>query len=676
MKKILLLLLGFSSSAFALEFNPIAPPKVEISDAHGVNLQSLQLARSLETISIGGKLGLSHHVQLYTDLFADGDYYGYVDAFAGTVMPKIISQNSVYIMANGDGYPMFFRDSGGPEHDHTKRVSVMRAYGPAGTQDFLVYQNGALDIDASAVTGLSDEVGVTFKAVGDARHTLVQSPDKMYLTWTTPDGTESKYSNSGRRLMEVTYPNGYKVRVGYKAVSTNTGFMLKYHFNAVFYSTPSQIVGINLANQYCSADAATCDTTGWPTATFTWPGGTPSIFWTPSMPLSNYLVTLATPSGVTEIQYQPENVCITDLGYEDMNCSTSRSGLAKWSPRLRSIKTPESTIPNYVYTYENIGTVVSVSTGTGSGSYWYNNNRAGQIVTATLNGTEKVFYGGPSVSSGTMTTYSSENDVTQIRVQSAQYDFNVINSVTTKDGGHYVYHKDLRHFVEFYTPIKGLGPKQHYYYNGPRGNLNKITAVDASGNETVLKEVLEFESNGEACIHRKTCNKPKRVQDARGNVTEYFYDPDGRFGDPIKIVAPANKHGVRPTRIYNYEPMYAYYKKNGAAITQDPDPIWMLTSEHTCQTTEATSTSCLGGDVDMVKTSYYYGPQNSGQPNNLLLLGMAVTAAEPVNMLAPGGSSNTIQITTKRTCFQYDKYGNKIGETEPNANLAQCPANY
>ncbi len=652
MKKILFLIAGFSFSAFALQDNPIAPPKVEIADKHGVNVQSLQLARNLNTVSIGGELGLSHHVQLYTDLFAEGNYYGYVDAFAGTVTPKNISSNSIQIMTNANGDPIFFRDSGTYETDHTKRVSVMRAYGPAGSQDFLMYQNGVVIPDASATSGY------IFKAVGDARHTLTESADKSYLTWITPEGVESKYSNVGRRLIEVTYPNGYKVRVAYKGVSTNTGFMLKYQLNAQGLSgTTDQIVAINLANQYCSADAATCSSAGWPTATFTWPVGTPSNFWTPGLPSSSYLVKLATPAGVTEIQYQPENMCITNLGYEDMNCSGSRTGLAKWSPRLRSIKTPESTTPNYQYTYQNIGTVVSVPTGTGSGTYWYNTTRVGQIVTATLNGTDQVFYGGPSVSPGTTTMHSSKNGVNQIVVQSAQYDFNVINSVNTNEGGFYVYHKDLRHFVEFYTPIKGRGPKQHYYYAGPRGNLNKITAVDASGSETPLQEVLEFVSNGNTCIYPKTCNKPKRIQDARGNVTDYEYDPQGRFGNPIKITAPADKNGKRASTIYSYTQMYAYYKKDSEVITQDPDPVWMLTSEHACRTTEITSTSCVGGDLDRVITSYYYGSQNAAQANNLLLRGKSVTA-----------ESNPSTLETRVWCYEYDKYGKLIGETAPKGN--------
>jgi len=33
----------------------------------------------------------------------------------------------------------------------------------------------------------------------------------------------------------------------------------------------------------------------------------------------------------------------------------------------------------------------------------------------------------------------------------------------------------------------------------------------------------------------------------------------------------------------------------------------------------------------------------------------------------PGG-------TVRRTCYRYDMYGNQIGVTTPNANLASCPA--
>ena len=386
-------MLFMTGSAFALEQNPIAPPKADIVDRFGVNLQTGQLARTLTSVSIGGDLGLSHSVQLYTDLFSDGGNFGFVDGFAGVPKPVNISQNVVSVIG---GDPLFFRDSGAPEYDYRKRISVMRVYGPAGSQDFLVYQNNILNPDASAYTGTSTADGVTFKAVGDSRHTLMLSVDKRYLIWRKPDGTESKYTSSPTTgpTSEITYPNGLKVRVGYKAVTTNTGFMLKYQLNNQGLSgTPDQIVAINRATQYCSVDAATCSTTGWPIATFTWPVGTPSIFRNPGLPSTSYLVKMTTPAGVTDIQYQPENVCIKEGGGEDADCAAHPLGGTKWYPRLRSIRTPESNVPNYQYTYKNRGDFIGVGVGSQYGyTYWNLSSTVGQNKSATFNGTDSQGY--------------------------------------------------------------------------------------------------------------------------------------------------------------------------------------------------------------------------------------------------------------------------------------------
>jgi hypothetical protein len=225
--------------------------------------------------------------------------------------------------------------------------------------------------------------------------------------------------------------------------------------------------------------------------------------------------------------------------------------------------------------------------------------------------------------------------------------------VTTKEGGRYVYHTDLRHFVEKYYPVAGRGPDLHYYYEGPRGNLNKIYIINSPGNETLFQEA----GYAPTCDYPKTCNKPLWVKDARGNITNYDYDPQGRFSNPIKITAPADKNGKRAATIYNYEPKYAYYKKDGEAIAQDPDPVWLLTSEHTCRTSEANSTGCVSGNLDMVKTYYYYGPQSTAQANNLLLRGKSIVAE---------GSSGALE--TRVWCYEYDKYGKLIGETLPKGN--------
>ncbi|MES2824205.1 MAG: hypothetical protein V4732_11435 [Pseudomonadota bacterium] len=658
MKKILFLIMGFSCSAFAVDDNPIAPPRAEIVDRFGVNLQTGQLARTLSTVSIGGELGLSHSVQLYTDLLSDNNR-GFIDAYAGSVTPKKISENIIDILTSGSGDSLailVFRDKATYEYDHTKRLSVMRAYGPAGSQDFLVYQNGVVNRDASATSGQ------TYRAVGDYRHTLTESADKSYLTWVTPDGIESKYGSPGRRLLEVTYPNGYKVRVSsiYNGVTTNTGFMLKYQLpNQGLGSRPDQFVAINLANQYCSANATTCTTAGWPTATFTWPINTPNVFRQPGLPPSSYLAKMTTGAGITDIQYQPENVCLNEFGNEDAGCAAIPPGGTKWYPRLRSIKTPESNIPNYQYTYKNKGKFFSTGLNNEgfayTYTYWSLLTTSGQILNATLNGTDSQGYSGPTINSPRATTTWGNGETW---VESSQFELNVIESVVNKKSGTYLYHKDLRHFVEKFYPVAGRGPNQHYFYEAPRGNLSKINAMDASGNETLLQEASGYAAD---CTRPKTCNKPTSVKDARGNVTEYEYDSLGRFGNPIKITVPADKNGARATTIYNYTPMYAYYKKDGEAITQDPDPVWMLSSELTCH---KKGIDCTDGSLDMMKTTYYYGPQSSAQANNLLLRGKSVEAES-------NGS-----LTIRVMCYEYDKYGNKIGETSPkgnSTNLQSCP---
>ena len=64
---------------------------------------------------------------------------------------------------------------------------------------------------------------------------------------------------------------------------------------------------------------------------------------------------------------------------------------------------------------------------------------------------------------------------------------------------------------------------------------------------------------------------------------------------------------------------------------------------------------------DEVLTQFDYGTGDATHGNNLLLRGQTVTSTD-------GGTT-----TTLRTCYGYDAYGNRISETQPNANLSSCP---
>jgi hypothetical protein len=184
-----------------------------------------------------------------------------------------------------------------------------------------------------------------------------------------------------------------------------------------------------------------------------------------------------------------------------------------------------------------------------------------------------------------------------------------------------------------------------------RGNLTSRVRypTPASGLPSITEETSTFPAT---CDNYKTCNKPDSVTDANGNVTNYTYSPD--HGGVLTKTGPA-VGGIRPQTRYEYVQRYAWVKNAAGAYVQAATPIWLLATERTCRTTATTGNSCAGGATDEVVTSYDYGPDSG--PNNLLKRGVIVAA-----------DSQSL-----RTCFNYDRFGNKISETKPAAGLTACP---
>ena len=109
------------------------------------------------------------------------------------------------------------------------------------------------------------------------------------------------------------------------------------------------------------------------------------------------------------------------------------------------------------------------------------------------------------------------------------------------------------------------------------------------------------------------------------------------------------KVGIRAETRFGYTLKYATYYNSSGVKLLSTDGIWMKTSEEYCINSAASGGNCTGND-EVVTTYEYNHP-------NLLMTGMLVTS--------PDG--------TRRTCFSYDDFGNQIGVTTPNANLASCP---
>jgi RHS repeat-associated protein len=115
-----------------------------------------------------------------------------------------------------------------------------------------------------------------------------------------------------------------------------------------------------------------------------------------------------------------------------------------------------------------------------------------------------------------------------------------------------------------------------------RGNVTQTVAVPKGGSGPTIVTSASFDS---ACANPVTCNRPNSTTDARGNVTDYTYDPT--HGGVLTATAPAPAPGaVRP------QTRYSYTLTNGE---------YQLTGVSQC----GTAASCTG-TADEVKTVLAY----------------------------------------------------------------------
>lgn len=147
------------------------------------------------------------------------------------------------------------------------------------------------------------------------------------------------------------------------------------------------------------------------------------------------------------------------------------------------------------------------------------------------------------------------------------------------------------------------------------------------------------------------CNKPLTMVDPRGGQTDYTYNTAGQI---TSQTSPASSSGERPRRLFSYTMRTAYIKDAGGSPVAAGPAISMLTRTIDC----STSTPCVG-TVDEVVTDFDYGPMTG--LNNLSLRGIAVTAKNGAG--AP---------ETRRTCYTYNYFGEKVSETKPLGTSGGC----
>jgi hypothetical protein len=308
-----------------------------------------------------------------------------------------------------------------------------------------------------------------------------------------------------------------------------------------------------------------------------------------------------------------------------------------FAPRLAGIKPANSTAETITYSYKNY------SSGQNYGGYVMSlPGETGLVSAATgING-DAGYTNGFQPSQNPDSWARTGDDYLTVKMRNEL--FGAMISVESENG--YVeFQQDYRNFAQSSTPISG--PTESYYYDA-RGNLNKIIYNSGTATQTFVEASFPA-----TCLNVKTCNQAEWTADAKGNKTYFTYHAES--GQIATITYPANKNGFTAQTRFTYVQKYANYFNGTGVKAQADTPIWLKTEERSCINSNPSGSGCAGGAIDEVVTKYEY---NS---DNLFLTGMTVTAVDSNNL-----------IITKRTCYQYDQYGNKIGEAAPKANLTQC----
>lgn len=412
----------------------------------------------------------------------------------------------------------------------------------------------------------------------------------------------------------------WQVRI--QSVTNNAGYQIKFNYasnsdSSASWRTLASAVAMNNAAEYCSPDADTCSfSQAWPTAYFSRTSSS-----------SGAVYTVTDPAGRVA---RYTNVAATSPG----------------GASYFKIKTPANGDDDFVYTFQTYvegssvrSRVASVTRASKTWTYTYPDpSSTTPMIVKGMDGKE--------------TTYGS----TGLAPWSAPL---LLSSITNPYGETLTFAYNCSKSEPGYFWLTSTNAYDATMPEGnafkaecdDRGNVTKRIRVPKTGSG--LTNVTELWDYPTSCTpaNAKVCNKPTYYRDGKTAQTDYEYEP--LHGGLKKEKLPA-VNGVRPEKRYGYTLMSAYVK-NAAGSLVPAAPIYVPTSVSECRTSayvETTGSCATAGDETV--TTYEYGA--AGTVNRLLIRGKVVTA---------GGVS-------QRTCYSYDRLGNRISETTPRAGLSSC----
>lgn len=433
------------------------------------------------------------------------------------------------------------------------------------------------------------------------------------FTFTDSDGTVYVFSWDSKRPTSITYPDGTKLTFTYQLAPTSN-FVIKSVISnrgyALLSNGDTQMCVVNMAETYV-------------TATSTCPVGAQTVTFTKTVSVPAYSAYIKNLTSVTNALGQ--TTVYSYVGADHLGCIKAPGDSTCIISNSYNVCVPPPGIPapaNLRWSDQ----VTAQTTGTGE-NYTYNFPALAPCM-------DYMYSGGATMTApGGATTSVYTNGIGA---------FASMTDPLGRGAGVTYYDGTTGYYTESNVPYSQVANDGNaiYFVRDSRGNATQTWRRGKTG-AGVADALISTSNYSATCTNPKICNKPNYVIDAKGNRTDFTWDPTHggivSIRLPAAVVGAPAPDGVRAEKRFSYTQLYAWIKNSSGGFTQAATPVWVLTGTSECRQ----SASCIG-TADETKTNISYG--TSGTANNLLPTTVSV---------GPGNAAPISTVTTS-----YDSVGN------------------
>lgn len=562
------------------------PPMPSSVDERGVDLISGSLIAGAMDLSIGpdDHRGLRFARQWSKNGWRIAD----LPTISGSTTYPIVSyggQSIPFKPASGGGYEPYFQNGA------TLNAARTLFTGPDGTQITFTSSHGNLTMASNLGQGsqivFPDGVRWTYHYqtgsfyVGPELPYECEGPNPHPNCWPLLAQWQTHHV---QRLTSITSSTGYQIKLSYATNSFAYGNESAWWYIA-------QATAINNAIEYCAPTAAVCTLSGtWPQVTYgNWVDGKIDT--------------------------------VTDLMGRTTNYNYNVSG--NYPTQLAGIRPPGASTNAITYAYNPNSKVSSVAVA-GAGTYGYSYGAGSTTVTDPSASTTVVNYYTTGPEAGLVSSVKNRDNKT------THYAYCPTGQPTTCPEG-------------LLRTVTASEQNTVTYGYDARGNVMSTTYGRKPGSTTTPATISTSATYWTCTAGTQAyCNKPQTTTDARGQVTNYTYDPTS--GQLARVTLPADSAGVRPETRIAYGDIYARYRNSAGTLVQAPTPVRVPVSVSSCRTAAVGNpASCVGSAEERVTQVAY--------PT-----GAAASNAQPVSVTSKAGNNTLVATTT----LGYDNYGRVI----------------